>query len=584
MYIDFSSFFDQSFRESAGFYPAKSHEKAFLRISDGLNHNHSVFFLRGAKGVGKTHILKRLYRKPEASLHKAWLSAASPSVSMIMQSFADLYGLQWDSSNPNKLRNRLAEDAKNNHIAVLYIDNVTSLDVETIIKLSNILRWRKQSLGKIVFSGQFKLDSALTMFVKKNDIKSMQSKLYALDEAEVHAYLVQLSRVSGYSGRSPFDRGSVHALIQHSKGIPSKINRLCDFCLFIARTHNHLVLDAGLINKAAKDLKKLNLWTIEDSNSDSLKLDSTLSKQQTTSSDLNTDENFGFHPKKTISVRVAVSKGRPAQHHDAALDHSDKSLSDEWDKAVNSYLVNHPQDKNARVNQQPTKHIFSRPLLLTCLFLSLCVGVLYYLFDSGKHYRDKSIDIFRSESIIPDRDKDEADLSELPATEPGHAQSNERVESALILAVWNNKALEIEQLLQLGVDVNTVNHFGQTPLMIAAMLGNEKIVDLMLKNEASIDVVDNKGLTALMLAARNGQQQVVEFLLNNGANINVQDKHGMTALMHAASFGHQETVEIILRFSPELDLRNTNGQSAGAIAQALGYYNISQILQMTQEQ
>lgn len=589
MYIDFSSFFDQSLRETAGFYPAKSHEKAFLRISDGIAHHHSVFFLRGVKGVGKTHILKRLYRKPESFLRKAWLSAHQPTIKMIMQSFADLYGMRWDAENPNKLRKRMADDIKNKMMPVIYIDNVANLDVQTMIKLSQILRWRKQSLAKVVFAGRFNLNPALMMFVKHNNVKAMQCNLYPLDEAEVHAYLVQLSRVSGYAGKSPFDKGSIHALIKHSKGIPNKINQLCDFCLFIARTHNHFVLDAALVNKAAADLKKLKLWTLDDGQTQEIQSSSTDNKVSGSKQSMAVPEpkqDSFFHVKKSISVRLSVKKDHLSQRSETdqpILEQDSQLAATEWNKAVNSYLLKHPKNMDGDTAKQVvSKQSYSQTWLLTLLLLSLLAGGFYYLLNHVDYSNIKLPDFFQSTQPDAANHKqhiEDLSVTELPTIKPGHTQSSGSVESALILAVWNNKAIEIKELLQLGVDINTRNHFGQSPLMIAAMLGNEQIVTLMLENGATLDVVDSKGLTALMLAARNGQSSVADYLLSHGADVNIQDKRGLTAIMHASAFGHQETVETILQYNPELELQNSNGQSADAIAQNLGYENIAQMIQ-----
>ncbi len=580
MYIDFSSFFDQSLRGTVGFYPAKSHEKAFLRISDGLNHHHSAFFLRGAAGVGKTHILERLYRKPEASLRKAWLSAETPDVSTIMQSFADMYDMRWDPDSPNKLRSRLVDDITNKKIPVLYIDNIISLDVTTLIKLTNILRWRKQSLAKVVFAGRFKLTSALTMFVKHNDIKAMQCKLHALDEAEVHAYLVQMSRVSGYAGRSPFDKGAIHALIKHSRGIPKKLNCLCDFCLFLARTNNLFVLDEGLIDQAAENLKKLNLCTLDDSNNASSETGSRQQKQS--SSQTNTKKKTGVRSNKKLFSRFSAKKDNASQPIENQEENH--SITYQWKKTVDSYFRDLPQNHSKAINLKSSREISLIRSLFACLLLSLGVGILYYLYGGQNHLNGLFPDIFQSNLTATDSRNNtlitnNSQAKPLPKIESRLIQNHNRVEPALILAVWNNRISEVKELLKLGVAVNARNHFGHTPLMVASILGNEQIVELMLENNAAINLVDNKGLTALMLAARNGQSKIVEYLLSKGAEIDTQDKRGMTAIMHASSFGHQSTVEVILKHKPELEFKNGQGQSADAIAQALGYYNIAEIIQ-----
>lgn len=580
MYIDFSSFFDQSLREVAGFYPAKSHEKAFLRISDGINHQHCVFFLQGVKGVGKTHILKRLYRKPESALRKAWLSEHQPSVDIIMQSFADLYDMRWDSANPNQLRSRLVEDVKNKQIPVLYIDNVKSLDVQTLVALSNILRWRNHTLGKVVFAGRFKLNSVLKMFLKHNNVKPMHCRLQPLDEAEVHAYLVQLSRASGYVGKSPFDKASIHALIKHSQGIPVKINQLCDFCLFIARNRNHLTLDVSLVHQAAADLKKLKLWGHNKKN---------VNKEHAAalahSSASYKHHNFSVMPvtKTPVATGLSASENYLSQGADTntqSFKRTSQFLSDEWEKAINSYLSKHPNDNSIDQIAEHTNGSYSPKTwsFAGLLILMLAIGGYYFLNDFN--YTTDSL----PESFSPWHSKNVNDQSNSTQSSTAHVSAKvdsdnilngESIESALVLAVWNNKILEMRELMKLGVDINTRNHFRQTPLMIAAILGNLEIVTILLENGADVNNIDNNGLTALMLAARNGQLSVAELLLSNGADVNVQDKRGLTALMHAVSFGHEQTVEIILKYKPALEVQDNKsdddkvkdkqGGSTGAI-------------------
>ncbi len=609
MYIDFSSFFDQSLREVSGFYPARSHEQAFLRISDGINHQHSVFFLQGSTGVGKTHILKRLYRKPESSLRKAWLSVRQPSIGVIMQSFADLYETHWDIANRNVLRKRLVADVKNKKMPVLYIDNVTSLDVETVIALSNILRWRKHTIGKVVFSGRFRFNPVFKSFVKHNNIKAMHCRLKPLDEAEIHAYLVQLSRASGYAGKSPFDKDSIRALIKHSQGIPHKINQLCDCCLFIARNSNHFKLDANLVNQAAADLQKLRLWSSPNNKK--------LKKEQLSSSDV----DFNSNPKiisaipvskqtsalsisKTIvfggrtNTRDHFSQGADKNH--VSLKGESQFLSDEWEKALNSYLLKHPNDENGNNNVDVSKgsrgFSYSKIWPLTSLLLLLIgAGGGYYFLNHVNYTRGNLPDDFspwHSKNVNDNINITKGLDKTASKTESKNIIKGESIESSLVLAVWNNKIAEINELLQLGVNVNTRNHFGQTPLMIAAILGNLNAVKLLLENGAALNYIDNNGLTALMLSARNGQLSVAELLLGKGADVNVQDKRGLTALMHAASFGHETTVETILKYKPALEVKDNKskdkknikedeGRAAGTITLSQGYQNIAQIIQTT---
>ena len=88
---------------------------------------------------------------------------------------------------------------------------------------------------------------------------------------------------------------------------------------------------------------------------------------------------------------------------------------------------------------------------------------------------------------------------------------------------------------------------GLTLLMLAAIQGHERVVDLLLQRGAEINQQNSRGGTALMGAARNGHERVVELLLQRGAEINMQDSDGVTALMSAAVKGHERVVELLLR-------------------------------------
>lgn len=92
--------------------------------------------------------------------------------------------------------------------------------------------------------------------------------------------------------------------------------------------------------------------------------------------------------------------------------------------------------------------------------------------------------------------------------------------STLFLAACANGDLEeCERLLKNKlVDINTTTNDGLTGLHEAAIAGNRKMVEYMLKNGAQVDCADNEGWTPLHAAASLGQTEVVEVLLLNNAD------------------------------------------------------------------
>lgn len=100
------------------------------------------------------------------------------------------------------------------------------------------------------------------------------------------------------------------------------------------------------------------------------------------------------------------------------------------------------------------------------------------------------------------------------------------------------------------------NKGGWTPLMYAAYVGHENVVNLLLEHQVNVDArTTNKAATALMLAASCGNEAVVYFLLQNGADINAMDRNGCTALFYAVFQGHQNVVKMLIDSGADMEKR-----------------------------
>ncbi|XP_006863254.1 PREDICTED: ankyrin repeat and SAM domain-containing protein 6 [Chrysochloris asiatica] len=78
--------------------------------------------------------------------------------------------------------------------------------------------------------------------------------------------------------------------------------------------------------------------------------------------------------------------------------------------------------------------------------------------------------------------------------------------------------------------VNMVNGDGATPLMLAAVMGQLPLVQLLVERHADVDKQDSvHGWTALMQATYHGNKEIVKYLLNQGADVALRAKNGYTA-------------------------------------------------------
>lgn len=77
-------------------------------------------------------------------------------------------------------------------------------------------------------------------------------------------------------------------------------------------------------------------------------------------------------------------------------------------------------------------------------------------------------------------------------------------------------------------------HNGETGLIIAARLGHDKTVKMLIECGSNPDAKNNNGYTALTSSVLHTKIDIATLLINAGANLDIQDNVGDTALM--ASF------------------------------------------------
>lgn len=132
-------------------------------------------------------------------------------------------------------------------------------------------------------------------------------------------------------------------------------------------------------------------------------------------------------------------------------------------------------------------------------------------------------------------------------------------QNGLFLAVREPSPKVLEVLLASPkINVDQRNAADETPLMIAALKGQEEIAKRLIERDAD---VNKPGWTPLHYAATSGNVPIIKLLLDHNAFINAQSPNGTTPLMMAAMYGSPDAVKLLLDEGADPLMKNQLGLS-----------------------
>jgi ankyrin repeat protein len=132
------------------------------------------------------------------------------------------------------------------------------------------------------------------------------------------------------------------------------------------------------------------------------------------------------------------------------------------------------------------------------------------------------------------------------------------------------KTSEIEQMLHSGANVNAMDAKGRNAFSIAAIFNGKPEVARVLKSGGvNINSQDTNGYTPLMLSILAGGNSApfINELIKLGANVNLKTTSGITALSVAAgSSADENVIEALIKAGADVNYKNKDGSTPIIVA------------------
>jgi len=94
----------------------------------------------------------------------------------------------------------------------------------------------------------------------------------------------------------------------------------------------------------------------------------------------------------------------------------------------------------------------------------------------------------------------------------------------------------LDEFIKLEADINAQNAKGETPLLLAVLSGDERLVRKLIESGADVNIADKDGNTPLIYASLLNNEFVISALLeSNALQVNQKNKDGVSAYIIAAS-------------------------------------------------
>jgi general secretion pathway protein A len=247
-------------------FMSERHREALAHLLYGLGGGGGFVLLSGEIGTGKTTVCRLFLEQIPANCNVAYIFNPKLTVIELLQSICEEFHIAVPAKGTvptvkdflDPLNTFLLQAHAGGRNNVLIIDEAQNRSAEVLeqLRLLTNLETSERKLLQIILIGQPELRTMLADPKLEQLAQRVIARFHldALSESETGHYIEHRLEVAGLDRPVPFDRKAMRRVHQLSRGVPRRVNLLCDRALLGAFANGRPAVDRKTVDKAAAEV------------------------------------------------------------------------------------------------------------------------------------------------------------------------------------------------------------------------------------------------------------------------------------------------------------------------------------------
>lgn len=248
-------------------FMSERHREALAHLLYGVGSGGGFVLLTGEIGAGKTTVCRCLLEQIPENCHVAYIFNPKLSAGELLQSICEEFRIKAMAPDAGNQSTKIYVDALNAYLLqshaegknnVLIIDEAQNLapDVLEQLRLLTNLETNEHKLLQVILIGQPELRTMLA----RPELEQLAQRviaryhLGALSEQETAGYIRYRMSIAGAAAVQPFPAKLLPKIYRLTRGVPRRINLLCDRALLGAYAANQTEVTPAILAQAAREV------------------------------------------------------------------------------------------------------------------------------------------------------------------------------------------------------------------------------------------------------------------------------------------------------------------------------------------